>query len=137
MTNWLGRFEIISNNPLLIVDGAHNVDGITRITNFIRNLKDINQKRAVVAISDNKDKARMVELLDETFDEIIFTEFHYTRSSLGTTIYEMSKNPNKMLLLDLDKIIEYVYQEKMELTIFIGSLYFVSEVRKVLKNPLN
>ena len=35
---------------------------------------------------------------------------------------------------DIDKIIDYVFDNPFEINIFIGSLYFVSEVRpKILK----
>ena len=35
-TKWLGRFEKISNEPVIFVDGAHNEDGIKQITCFLK-----------------------------------------------------------------------------------------------------
>ena len=31
-TYWPGRFEMVSKNPVLILDGAHNEEGITALT---------------------------------------------------------------------------------------------------------
>lgn len=130
-TQWLGRLEIICKEPLIIVDGAHNVGGIERITEFISSLETYQPKRAIVAISDNKDKKHMIELLDQTFDELIFTEFHYMRSSSATNLFHLSTANNKLLFTSYDEIIQYIQNNPLPLTIFIGSLYFISDIRKI------
>lgn len=130
-TFWLGRLEIISEDPFIIVDGAHNEEGINKVCKFINNLPiDVKSRRGIVAISDNKDKEKMIEVLDNTFGEIIFTKFNYSRSSTSDTLYSLSNNKNKLIMEDLEEIKEYIYNHSKQLNIFIGSLYFVSEVKK-------
>ncbi len=130
-TFWLGRLEVINQQPLIIVDGAHNEDGIIKVCKFINDLNiDFESIRGVVAISDNKDKEKMVEVLDNTFGEIIFTKFNYSRSSTSETLYSLSNNKNKLIMEKLDEIKDYLYDHPKQLNIFIGSLYFVSEVKK-------
>lgn len=34
--SWLGRMEKISDNPLLLIDGGHNIDGVRSICEFVK-----------------------------------------------------------------------------------------------------
>ena len=129
-TKWLGRFEKIQNNPVIYVDGAHNSDGVLKIVDFLKSNKQHHSLRGIVAISDNKDKEQMIKMLDDVFDEIIFTKFTYSRSSVAEELYELSNNKNKLLMYSLDEINDYINKEEKDINIFIGSLYFVSEVKK-------
>ena len=60
---------------------------------------------------------------------IIITAYTYKRHSDASELFNFSKHNNKILELDIDKIIEKVLNNPYELNLFIGSLYFVSEVR--------
>ena len=132
-TFWLGRFEVVSLNPLLVIDGGHNVDAINRITEFVKNLP-YKTKRCIFACSDNKEKEKMLDLLKTTFDEIYITEFSYKRHTDALTLYQNFDFPNKKLFLNLDDAIALVKKNPLEFNIFIGSLYFVSEIRPKLLN---
>ncbi len=132
-TKWPGRLEIMSKEPLIVIDGGHNIDGITRICEFI---KDLNypRKRCIFACSDNKEKEKMIKTIDQYFDQIIITSFTYKRHSQADELFEYAQNENKLIMNDIDTIIDYVNKEPYELNIFLGSLYFVSEIRpKLLK----
>lgn len=132
-TKWLGRLEVLSNEPLVIVDGAHNIDGIERVAQFVKTL-DYQTKRCVFACSDDKEKEKMIKILEPYFDEFVVTAFTYKRHSDASILYELTHHQNKILMENIDEIIEYVFDKPFDLNIFIGSLYFVSEVRpKILK----
>ena len=60
-TKWLGRFETLSDKPLVIVDGAHNIDGITRVAEFVKTL-DYKNKRCIFACSDDKEKEKILSI---------------------------------------------------------------------------
>ena len=128
---WQGRLETLSKNPYIIVDGGHNIDGLTRVCQFV---KDLNYKfkRAVVSISHDKELLQMINLLDETFDEIVFTKYTYARSANVDEIFEISNNCKKIKTNNVLEAVDYVYNNKADLTIFIGSLYLVSEVRNII-----
>ncbi len=53
-TNWQGRFEIINETPIVIRDGAHNVDAAKSVANAIE--KHFTNKRIVYIIGMLKDK---------------------------------------------------------------------------------
>lgn len=131
-TTWPGRLEIVHHDPLILIDGAHNIDGITRICEFIKGL-DYNKKRAIVSISKDKEKKEMINLLDNVFDEIIFTEYSYGRSSKAQELYDISNNHNKSIMYSLNEIIDYLNTNKYDFNIFIGSLYLVCDIKNLIK----
>lgn len=131
-TKWPGRLEVVSNNPLVILDGGHNIDGVTRVCEFVKSL-NYPKKRCIFACSDNKEKEKMIKQISNVFDEIIITSFTYKRHSSASELYDYLDHPNKLLMENIDEIIKYVYNEPYEFNLFLGSLYFVSELRPKLK----
>ncbi len=127
-TKWLGRLEVLSHTPLIIIDGAHNIDGITRTTDFIKSLK-YQTKRCIFACSNDKEKEKMINYLEPYFNEIIITSYTYKRHSDALELFNLSHHKNKVLKYNIDEIIDDVFKNPYDLNIFIGSLYFVSEIR--------
>ena len=133
---WPGRLEILKENPLIVTDGAHNNDGITQVCNFVKSL-DYEYKRAVVSISKDKTLNQMVAMLDDTFDEIIFTKYAYARSSDEDVLFMLSKCKNKMMIHDVKESLDYVMSHQVPFTIYLGSLYLVTDIRKLIKENEN
>lgn len=126
---WPGRLEVVSKEPLIIIDGAHNIDGITRLNEFIQKIKNGRYIRLIFAVSSNKEKDEMIKILEKNVEEMIFTHFMYKRSDESINLYNLSHHQNKKIIDDLDKIINLVVQDKSIVNIFCGSLFFISEVR--------
>lgn len=136
-TFWPGRLEIIRKNPYIILDGAHNIDGITRLHDFIKTIKkDFNKIILVLAISSNKETARMINNIEKDVDEIIFTSFNYKRSEDYNILYQYSNHPNKQKNENVDELVlsSLNNNDNKVLWIFSGSLYFVSQLRKIFKS---
>ena len=131
-TFWLGRLELVSLHPIIILDGAHNVDGIERLVEYINTIHKKRNVRLILAISANKDKYHMIPLVDKAVDEIIFSSFSYKRSDDAKNLFDLSLHEHKLLENDIDRILEYIKKDNW-INIFAGSLYFVSEIRKKIK----
>jgi dihydrofolate synthase/folylpolyglutamate synthase len=61
--NWMGRMQVLKSNPTVIVDGAHNLQGVQT---FAKNLKELFPNRKllfVVSILADKDYKRMLKAL--------------------------------------------------------------------------
>ncbi|MDQ6599835.1 bifunctional folylpolyglutamate synthase/dihydrofolate synthase [Bacillus salipaludis] len=137
---WPGRFEILSEKPLVIIDGAHNDEGIATLVNELTNrYSDCNIHIVFAALKDKKfDK--MIEQLDQVADKISFVSFDYPRAATGHDLYQKSKSENKEIVEKweeyLNEVIQVVHPEG--LLVVTGSLYFISEakplIRKYLKN---
>ena len=131
-TKWVGRLEKINDDPVIYIDGGHNIDGISRITEFVKSL-NIPNVRAVISISHDKELLPMIKMVDKTFDEIIFTSYTYARSAKAEDLYNLSSSKNKKCIENLDVAVKYVFTNKKPITIFLGSLYLASEIRNKLK----
>jgi dihydrofolate synthase/folylpolyglutamate synthase len=78
-TDFRGRFEIISQNPLTIVDAAHNVDGIKQLLQTLTSQVS-GQLHIVYGTSSDKDLQSILSIFpkDATF---YLTEFSSERSA--------------------------------------------------------
>lgn len=131
--NILGRLERISNNPVIILDGAHNVDAFSRLIEYIRTINHNKKVRLIVAISENKEPKKMVTMLNDLGDEIVFSEFNNPRRAKASELYAYSKHKNKKMIDQIPKMIEYVLSDNDHENYIFGSLFFVSEAREYLK----
>lgn len=129
---WPGRMEVVRSNPYIILDGAHNIDGIQRLHEFIKTLKGYKIILAL-AISSNKETCKMIREIEKDVDKIIFTSFNYRRSEDYNVLYDYSNHKNKEKTSDVKALVDKSLENKDEKTIwlFSGSLYFVSEIRKM------
>ncbi|MFA6843747.1 MAG: folylpolyglutamate synthase/dihydrofolate synthase family protein [Bacilli bacterium] len=126
-----GRLEVVSKNPLIILEGANNVSGIERLIEFIKEIKANKKVNIMVAISANKDKKAMIDLLSSVADTITFTTFSYhRRSANGKDLYNLCNHTNKYYEESIPEIVKMA-KKSNDITFFTGSLYFVSEVRKL------
>lgn len=125
---WPGRFERLSDN--IIIDGAHNVEGVTSLVESMKKCK----KPHIVVFSALKDKpvSSMIDILSENSDELIVTEFDFYRA-----IKLDELNTNAKIIKDYKEAIRKGIELSKNGTLFIcGSLYFISEVRKYILEEL-
>ena len=63
---WPGRLEIVSRNPLIILDGGHNLDGVKNLCTSIRNLWPERKFAVIYAAMKDKDYAECLKVISET-----------------------------------------------------------------------
>ena len=127
------RLEILNNNPLIILDGAHNVDGALSVAEFIR--ENLNNKKiiAIIGMLKDKDYKSCIKILAPLFKMIIFTKIKNNPRALEPVMLK-----NECLNLCNDLIIKNNSKEALEFSkekaniddvIFIcGSLYLSEEI---------
>lgn len=127
---WPGRLQVVSKDPLIILDGAHNIDGINRLCEFLDTIKKDKYLKIYFAVSADKEKNQMINQLEKYADEIVFTHFNYKRSDDAINLLELSNHPNKSIVEDVKQTVEESKNEHNKIILYCGSLYFVSEVLK-------
>lgn len=134
-TNWPGRLQVISEEPIILIDGGHNIDAITRLVEFLKYIKAKYQRplRIVFAVSHDKAKEKMIPILESAADEIIFSRYDYKRSDAAENLLELSHHPHKRVEEDVEKLLNEAKADHSMMTIFCGSLYFVSEMLRLIK----
>lgn len=128
-SHWEGRFEILQHHPTVVLDGAHNEQGIDALLESIYVLP----KPWIFVFSALKDKPakKMIEKIHRIADKLIVTEFDF---------YRVERAKNLKIWDDIicienttSAINQGIVDAKEDGTcILCGSLYFISEVRKYL-----
>lgn len=137
---WPGRMEIYQNEPLIILDGAHNLPAITRLTQTLQEEYSDYHIHILFAALSYKDYDSMIKELS-TLDnaEITLTTFDVSKSVPVESFESYDELTNVQIfnnwrhaffetLHDID--------EEKEMVVVTGSLYFISEVRQFLKSGL-
>lgn len=123
LTVWAGRFEIISHDPLVIIDGAHNENGIDALCQCIDSLH-INPIIVFSALKDKNYKSMLAKLLNK--GEVIVTQFENKRMSSAEDLAQGFKNVT--VIDDYQQALNTALK-KNKTVIVTGSLYFISLVR--------
>lgn len=139
-TKWPGRLEVLQRNPIFLIDGAHNVQGIAHLKKAI---SLFSYKRLILGIGILKDKdvANMIELLAPMADEIVATEVNMPRKlpaeDLGLELSKLNKNVyvKKDIKDAIEKVLELASPDDM--IVFGGSLYLIGEVKTIYKEIIN
>ena len=134
-TTWKGRFEKVSDKPLTFIDGAHNPEGIETLCKTIQRYYPDKKVHIIFSALKDKPLEEMIGKLDAIADKITFTQFEFNRCAEAKELFELSTSANKDINEDWQNAIESAKQEisgnKEEILIITGSLYFISEVRKL------
>lgn len=122
---WQGRFEMIYKDPLIIIDGAHNADGIHALC---ENIKKMKQVIVIFSVLKDKNYEQMIEELQKVSEEIIIVPFMNERA---LDISCIKDHPYISFMDSYMQAIHYAIKKKQPIVI-TGSLYFISDVRKYL-----
>lgn len=136
-TKWHGRFELISENPVIIFDGAHNPDGIKQASESIEKYFK-NQKIALLTgVMADKDYRLYPELLGK-YISCAFTVTPDNPRALNSTFLAdafLNKNIPAVFFDDLNdgikSAIDYAVKNNIPL-IALGSLYLYKDFIKIL-----
>lgn len=129
-TQWAGRFEEIL--PNIYLDGAHNLVGMKQLVQSVKGMES--PLTVVFTALKDKDYGPMVDLLHETFDHVIITEFEFYRAESAENL---AGSHDLRIIKDWKQALDVIKDEDCTGTRFItGSLYFISEARAYLKGQL-
>ena len=74
------RMEILSQNPLIIVDGSHNPEGVQNMVKSLQNVVESRELHVLFACFKDKNVERMLAYLDEYSKDIVLTTFPHKRA---------------------------------------------------------
>ncbi len=122
---WAGRFEIILNEPEIIIDGAHNKEGIVAL---VESAKQLSKRTVLFSALKDKDTHSMIEHLLTLDYPLIISQFEFERAALAS---DLKEDFPVQVETDWKKVIDEHIINKQELLI-TGSLYFIAQVRKYI-----
>ncbi|MEG3284902.1 folylpolyglutamate synthase/dihydrofolate synthase family protein [Streptococcus suis] len=126
-TSWPGRLELVAQEPKIYLDGAHNVPAIERLVEFIQEQEE--PVTILFSALRRKDFQEMLELLEEKLPHapLVLTSFAYD----GALSEE--NRQGRDYVENYQQFIEDWQSSKQGILIVTGSLYFISEVRRIFK----
>lgn len=135
-TFWPGRMQIMSRDPLVIVDGAHNPDAARVLADSITRDFSYNRLIAVMGIMADKDIGSIIRLISTVADYIICTRPDYYRAAdPGRIMREVAGLGKRGEEVDsLSKAIEKAkaMASSRDLILITGSLFTVGEALTIL-----
>lgn len=133
---WPARMEKLSDHPLIILDGAHNVHAMTRL---LENLKvEFPKKKFKILFSaiTTKGIRQMIEMLQTVnHAELILTTFDYPKA-LALNNFTDLEEKGVTLAPDWEVALDELRQglKADEVLVITGSLYFSAQVRDYVLN---
>lgn len=137
-TRWEGRLEVVSRNPLVILDGAHNEEGVRALKKYFEDFPS-SPLILVFAIMRDKEIAKIADILFPLAKKIILTRFPYFRAALPEEIKKQAQSFQDRIVLepDVNKAIDKALRSagSQSCVLAAGSLYLVGEFKKRGKFP--
>ena len=125
---WKGRMEVLSEEPYLMVDGAHNSNGIHALKTSLMKLYPDEKFHFVMGVMADKDYEKMIEeLLPLAIDFVTVTP-ESSRALQAESLAEKIRSqgiPARSMASVADVLTLPRVGEK---TIALGSLYFIGEL---------
>ncbi|WP_028828432.1 bifunctional folylpolyglutamate synthase/dihydrofolate synthase [Proteocatella sphenisci] len=140
-TRWPGRMEIITENPMTIIDGAHNPDGAGILREAIERYLKGKKINLVFGMLSDKDIYSVAEILVPCVQKVIITEPESPRAANVKEVHDLISKINKsdtvLEIIEIPQIKEAVnYAQKTasedEVVVYAGSLYMIGKVRTLL-----
>ena len=77
-----GRYQVLQNNPLIILDGAHNIQAVHNLLDFAHHEQEKRhgQIRILIMMMKDKDIAQVFDLFKPT-DQVYLTTINYPRAA--------------------------------------------------------
>lgn len=140
-TSWPGRLEVVSREPLMILDGAHNPHAIKALLATLQERFADYHKEILFTCIKTKALEDMLDLLEEIPDaELTLTHFDDSRATDESVLKEATKSRDLSYQgwQDfLERKLTNKQEEKQTVRIVTGSLYFLSQVRAYLMERKN
>lgn len=129
---WQCRFERYSNNPLVVLDGAHNPDGMTELKKIIEKGYKPEEVVAIVSILKDKDIKSMLKILKSISSTLILTSLaENPRGTSGEEIYRQLSNIDGCSIEnDLMKAYKKALDMKKKIILICGSFYLLSKFKE-------
>lgn len=129
-TTWTGRIEKVQDEPLIILDGAHNQESIDVLVDTMKMYYPDRKIDVLFSAIDGKPIGKMLNRLESIANTFYVTTFDFPKALPMDTIYESVEHDNKVKVKDYDTFIKSFDGDLLLIT---GSLYFISAVKEKLR----
>lgn len=133
---WEGRLDVVSIKPLIVVDGAHNQDGVYVLHEYIKGLPRYDV--LVLAQKKGKDLQDMATMIVPLFSHVIVTKGNFMPEEPHVISQKLASVHSSVH--SIEDVAEALNEAKKMLPpdgmmLITGSLYMVADALAVLRHP--
>ena len=129
-TRWEGRFEIVREKPLLVLDGAHNLHALKGTLESLKTLKEF--PLIIYGTMRDKDWKNQLRLIRRYTDRIGLVEVNYHRSEKLENLYTTAVELGFREIRTYGSVKDMLENLNGD-TAILGSLYLIGEVKRFLQ----
>lgn len=132
---WSGRLEVVSRNPLVLIDGAHNVEGAQVLAEALQKYFPERKKIFIFGVLRDKDYKTLVECIAPIADGFIAITPNSERALPARELEGFLKSycenvtRNDTIKEAVDRAVRSASPD--QLICAFGSLYYIGEVREM------
>ena len=134
--HWPGRLEYILDRPTVVLDGAHNSEGIRALIVALGEIRQGRKVKLLFAAMADKEWGLMIRALASVVDEIMFTRVEMARSADPERLADkLTGTLPRRAIRDSRVALKTLLDESHEDDVIVvaGSLYLLGEVRPMLE----
>jgi len=126
-----GRFEVICETPLVVIDGAHNKEGAVALEKCINTYLSGRDLTVVIGILDDKDKEAILSRIAPLASNVVVTRPKSHRAIEIEETYEIARKYSRHSEMVDDPIQAYkrAVDLSSDVVLITGSLYLVGYLR--------
>ncbi|WP_294173094.1 folylpolyglutamate synthase/dihydrofolate synthase family protein [uncultured Clostridium sp.] len=133
---WKGRLEVLSNNPYVVIDGAHNIQGIQTLSKNIKKYFEYDNLYLILGILADKDVEEMIKVITPMAKKVYAVTPNSIRAELAEDLKKeiIKYNENCQAYDDYKEAYLTALNDADEndLILASGSLYMVGDMRKII-----
>ena len=130
------RFEVLNTTPTVILDGAHNFDGMLKLKENINMYLKGKKLIGIMGMLKDKEYEKSISLILNSFEKIFMVPINNDRSSQLEDIEKLSNNLSSKIIptstVDLAVKNSLAILHNSDALVAFGSLYLASEIRPLL-----
>ncbi|MDB5053467.1 MAG: folC [Bacilli bacterium] len=138
-TKWPGRLEMVSEQPRILLDGAHNPEGAETLANALRQTYTFKKLHLMMGMMATKHHSDYLRHILPMVNTLIITEPDFRNKMDAVKLAELARTLKDELNLQIQIIIEPDWKQGLtqlkhfttseDLAVISGTLYLVSDVR--------
>jgi dihydrofolate synthase/folylpolyglutamate synthase len=133
---WPARLEIMGNNPTVLIDAAHNVDGAKTLRKALDSLFSYRKLILVLGMLADKEREKVLELLAPLAEVVIVTRPNSPRAAGWEEIGELAaKYVSRVeVIASVEEAVNrgLLLADTEDLVCITGSIYMIAEARELI-----
>ena len=134
--SWPGRFEIMLERPTVVLDGAHNGEGVRALVAALEEFRDGRKVKLLFASMADKEWRLMLNMLVEAVDEVVLTRVSMERSAVPGELagFVAGRIPHRVIDDARQALGSLLADARPEdIVLVAGSLYLLGELRPLVQ----